>query len=127
MVVRSAANKASTLGQVIEQVSVEIASDKSRLAFLKKFAREEKPPPTTTGEAAGQSQPPSQRFEAAALARAEAALASHIGAVARILVKRAASKARDEADLYRLLAEEIEDRDARLAFIRKTRSVSGKL
>ena len=125
MVLRSAANKASTLGQVIEQVAAEISSDRSRLQFLKKFAGQEKSSPTAVDAATGNSQPPSQRFDAATLARAEAALASHIGAVARVLVKRAAAKARDESELYRLLAEEIEDRAARLAFIRKTRSVSG--
>jgi len=44
--------------------------------------------------------------------------------VARVVVKRTAMKARDEAELYLLLAEEIEDKDDRKAFIRQTASIS---
>jgi serine/threonine-protein kinase len=54
------------------------------------------------------------------LERAERRLAQHIGAVARVVVKRAAMKAKDEAELYRLLSDEIEDKDDRKAFIRQT-------
>jgi serine/threonine-protein kinase len=60
------------------------------------------------------------------LAKAETALAQYIGAVARIVVKRAAAKARDSGELYLLIAEEIEDKNERKAFIRKAISASGK-
>ena len=60
------------------------------------------------------------------LERAERRLAEHIGAVARVVVKRAAVKARDERELYFLLADEIEDKDDRKAFIRKAVSMSHK-
>ena len=53
------------------------------------------------------------------LERAEHRLAEHIGAVARVVVKRAAMKARDEAELYLLLSEEIEDKNERKAFMRQ--------
>jgi serine/threonine-protein kinase len=66
------------------------------------------------------------RFPVEVLERAERRLAEHIGAVARVVVKRAAMKARDEAELYLLLADEIEDKNDRKAFIRKAVSVSGK-
>ena len=60
------------------------------------------------------------------LARAESALAQHIGAVAKVVVKRAAAKARDESELYLLIADEIKDRNERKSFVRKAISVSGK-
>ena len=60
------------------------------------------------------------------LERAEQRLAEHIGAVARVVVKRAAMKARDEAELYLLVADEIEDKDEKKAFTRKAVSIFRK-
>ena len=60
------------------------------------------------------------------LERAERRLAEHLGAVARVVVKRAAMKARDERELYLLLADEIEDKEEKKAFIRRAISTSGK-
>jgi serine/threonine protein kinase len=60
------------------------------------------------------------------LKRAEQRLAEYIGPVAGVVVKRAAVKARDEAELYLLLADEIEDKDEKKAFVRKAVSISGK-
>jgi len=40
-------------------------------------------------------------------------------AAGRVVVKRAALKARDVSELYLLIAEEIDDRDQRKAFVRK--------
>ena len=62
----------------------------------------------------------------AALAKAEAALALHVGAVAKALVRRFAPKARTEAELYLLLSDHIEDPAERKAFVRKALSVSGR-
>ena len=42
------------------------------------------------------------------------------------LVKRAAAKARDEAEHYLLIADEIKDPAERKAFVRKAVSVSGR-
>jgi hypothetical protein len=42
------------------------------------------------------------------------------------VVRRAAGKARDESELYLLLADQIEDKDERKAFVRKAMSASGK-
>ena len=73
--------------------------------------------------------PPSQSrpvFDAAALARAESELAQYIGAVARAVVRRAANKARNEHELFTLLAQEIDDPAGRKAFLRKAMSVSGR-
>jgi serine/threonine protein kinase len=61
-----------------------------------------------------------------ALERAAKRLAEYIGPVAQVVVKRAAAKARDEAELYLLLADEIEDKEEKKAFVRKAVSISGK-
>jgi serine/threonine protein kinase len=66
------------------------------------------------------------RLPADVLKRAEQRLAEYIGPVAGVVVKRAAAKARDEAELYLLLADEIEDKDEKKAFVRKAVSISGK-
>ncbi|MBL8382821.1 MAG: protein kinase [Burkholderiales bacterium] len=49
------------------------------------------------------------RFDPDLLARLETALADEMGAMARVVVRRAASRARDEAELFLLVADEIED------------------
>jgi hypothetical protein len=66
------------------------------------------------------------RLPAEVLKRAEQRLAQYIGPVAGVVVKRAATKARDEAELYLLLADEIEDKDEKKAFVRQAVSISGK-
>ncbi|HEY8252315.1 MAG TPA: serine/threonine-protein kinase [Burkholderiales bacterium] len=75
-----------------------------------------KPPKATT--------PP--RLPPDILLRAQQRLAEYIGPVATVVVKRAAAKARDEAELYLLLADEIEDKDEKKAFVRQAVSISGK-
>ncbi len=60
------------------------------------------------------------------LAEAERALSKYIGQVAKIVVKRAAAKARDTREFYLLIADEIEDPVERKGFIRKALSLSGK-
>jgi serine/threonine-protein kinase len=66
------------------------------------------------------------RFDPATLAKAETELAKYIGAVARVVVRRAAAKARDESELYLLLADQIEDKEQKKLFVRKAMSVSGR-
>ena len=66
------------------------------------------------------------RFGPDVLKQAEAALAQHIGGIAKIVVKRAAQKARDERELYLLLGDEIEDKEERKAFVRKVLSPPAK-
>ena len=67
-----------------------------------------------------------QRFNAETLRRAEVALAQYIGAVAKVVVKHAAQKARDENELYLLLGDEIADKAERKSFVRKGISIAGK-
>jgi hypothetical protein len=47
--------------------------------------------------------------------------------VAQVVVKRAALKARDESELYLMVADEIEDPAEKKAFIRRAISVSSKV
>jgi serine/threonine protein kinase len=127
VVIRAAAKKTYTVAGLADLVSADITDDKARAAFIKKFSGDKSRP---TGDPAlgTQSTPPSapSNIDAQTLAKAEAALAKYIGAVAKIVVKRAAAKARDAGELYLLIAEEIEDRDERKAFVRKAISASGK-
>ena len=109
-------------------------SEKERAAFVKANLPQDKSTPAsspvrpTTQPASAPTQPTSvtSRFDPAILAKAEQELARYIGAVARVVVRRAAAKAKDEAELYLLLADEIEDKDQKKTFIRKAMSVSGR-
>jgi serine/threonine protein kinase len=133
MVVKSAARKSPTLSKLVETVAGEIGDEKTRAAFIKTHAPQEKSTPTGNPVRPADShslptQPTSatQRFQPAVLAKAESELAKYIGAVARVIVRRAAAKAQDEAELYLLLADGIEDKDEKRAFMRKAMSVSGR-
>jgi eukaryotic-like serine/threonine-protein kinase len=125
VVVRNAAKSAASLTALVEAVSGEIANEAERSAFLRKFAS----PDTSSKTNSSASRQPSevsisQKFGADVLQKAEATLAQYIGAIARVVVRRAAAKARDEAELYLLIADEIKDPGERKAFIRKAVSIS---
>ena len=131
VVVRNAAKKIAVQADLVKSLAAEISDPAARATFEKRLQEVSRP----------SSQPASQpaatmtnvatalavsRFPAEVLERAEKRLAEYIGAIARVVVKRAAMKARDEAELYLLLADEIENKDEKKAFIRKAVSVSGK-
>jgi hypothetical protein len=131
VVVRKAEKKAATQAELIALLAAEISDPAARIKFEKRFSEASRPvsqPVSQPGSSL--SNPPTalaaSRFPLPVLERAERRLAEHIGAVARVVVKRAAMKAKDEAELYLLLADEIEDKDDKKAFIRKAVSVSGK-
>ena len=111
--VHDAANTAGTVAELVRKLAWEIP-DAAKAAFLKKFSdvswvrSQPASAPAAVGVAA--------EFSAEILAEAEHRLAQHLGPVARVVVKRAAVNARDEAELYLLLAAEIEDADDRKAF-----------
>jgi serine/threonine-protein kinase len=130
-VVKAAARKTTALRQLVEKVAAEIADEKARAAFVKAHLPEEKSAPTGAPVVSSRSPPAHPdsmplRFDPATLAKAETELAKYIGAVARVVVRRAAAKARDEAELYLLLADQIEDKEQKKAFVRKAMSVSGR-
>ncbi|OGA24896.1 MAG: hypothetical protein A3I02_12840 [Betaproteobacteria bacterium RIFCSPLOWO2_02_FULL_67_26] len=127
VVVRNAAKKALSISALAEAVAGEIPDEKARAAFIRKFVTGEtssKPVGDPTRRAPDLTV--SQKFTADTLQKAEVALAQYIGAIAKVVVKRSAARARDEAELYLLIADEIKDPAERKAFIRKAVSVSGK-
>jgi serine/threonine protein kinase len=128
VVVRNAARKASTEAELVTLVAQEIPEPSANAAFEKKFSGISRPatqPPMSTFTNPPTSQA-AKRIPLDALARAEKHLAEYMGAVARVVVKRAAMKARDERELYLLLADEIDDKEDRKAFIRQAVSMSHK-
>jgi serine/threonine protein kinase len=133
VVVRNAAKKCASQPELVAQLAGEIGDAAARATFEKKFSDISRPAsqPVSGKPSATQLSNPAtalaaSRFPVEVLERAEQRLAQYIGAVARVVVKRAAMKARDEAELYLLVADEIEDKDEKKAFIRKAISVAGK-
>jgi serine/threonine protein kinase len=126
--VKSQLRKGASLSQVVDKLSAEIADPRLRAAFVQKFgaprsaAELSRPAPSSPAVSAGAAS--QLRFSAAQLEKAEADLAQHLGAVACVVVKRAAAKARDLPELYLLLADEIEDAQEKKRFIRKAISVA---
>ena len=130
-VVRNAAKKAATQEQLVQMLAADISASIPRAAFQRQFSEISRPvskPPAPA--ASGPAVPPTalaaSRFPQEVLDRATARLAEYIGALSRVVVKRAAIKARDEAELYLLIADEIEDPARKKAFIRRAISASGK-
>jgi serine/threonine protein kinase len=131
VLVRNAARKAATFIELCNVVAQEIEDDKTRAGFLKKCVDAERTsppltqppsqPPTQTQAPTATAQPQSvsSKFTPDMLKRAETELARHIGAIAGVVVKRAAAKARDESELYLLISDEIQDPTEKKAFVRK--------
>ena len=119
--VHDAANTAGTVAELVRLLAWEIP-DAAKAAFLKKFSegswvRSQPASGPGGGPATGRV---AAQFSLAILAKAEQRLAQYLGPVARVVVKRAAAKARDEAELYLLLAGEIENAAERKAFSGKS-------
>ena len=125
--VKSQLRKGASLSQIVDKVSPEIPDLKMRAVFVHKFTVQkgvEPSRPVAAPRAPSAAAPSEPRFSAAQLEKAERDLAQHLGAIARVVVKRAAAKARDLPELYLLLADEIEDPHEKKRFIRKAISVS---
>ncbi len=82
--------------------------------------------PDGQAESSPQGSAGPQKFSAETLRKAEAELAQYIGPMAKVIVKRAAAKARFETELYMLIAEEIKDPAERRIFVRKATSLSDR-
>jgi len=125
--VKSQLRKGASLSQIVDKLSPEIPDLKMRAVFVHKFTVQKGVAPSrplAAPRAPSAAAPPEPRFSAAQLEKAEGDLAQHLGAIARVVVKRAAAKARDLPELYLLLADEIEDPHEKKRFIRKAISVS---
>ena len=59
--------------------------------------------------------------------RAEVELARHISAIAGVVIRKAAAKARDDAELYLLIADEIHDPGEKKTFVREAVTTSRRL
>ena len=137
VIVKNAAKKVATVPALAHLLAPEISDIKARAAFVRKFSNDNSMPPSQPGQGARMASASAlasekssasalQRFDAETLRRAEAALAQYIGAVAKVVVKHAAQKARDENELYLLLGDEIADKAERKSFVRKGISIPGK-
>ncbi len=128
VVVKEAAKRTATVDMLCQSVAKEIVDEKERAAFIRKFAMSDKSGPPTRSVPAGEIREPTstRKFTDETLRQAETSLAQYIGAIAKLVVKRAAAQARDEAELYLLIADEIKDAGERKAFIRKAISASRK-
>jgi serine/threonine protein kinase len=136
VIVKHAAKKVATVPALAHLLAPEISDIKARAAFVRKFSSDNSMPPSQPGQGARTS--PStlasekssasalQRFNAETLRRAEVELARYIGAVAKVVVKHAAQKARDENELYLLLGDEIADKAERKSFVRGGISIPGR-
>lgn len=127
-ILKNAVKKSRSVTMLVATIAEEIADEKERTAFIKKFGHDEDSKPlglqqSTISQPITAGPISQSHFEPKVLERAEKQLAQHIGAIAKVVVKRAATKTLDENTLFMLLAEEIEDKDARKLFIRKSISV----
>ena len=120
-VVRNAAKRAQDPSHLVELLSADITHQGMRLSFERRFAEHSRPVSQRQPDSAPQPSTSKvmTRFSAEALDRAEERLAPFLGPLARVVVKRAALKARDESELYLLLADEIENPNDRKAFVRR--------
>ena len=125
-VVQSAAREPTAVPQLVDKVATEIADAKARAAFVKQFAADRTRPATIStppAPAASGGQPAARPgMDPAVLAQAEAELANHVGALARFVVRNAAAKARNEQELYSLLANEIDDPAEKQSFLKRLAS-----
>ena len=130
MLVRKAAKNNTTIEAVIAAVTSEIDDEDERAAFTQRM-KENTQAPSPLSSRGDRTEIATQlaaaRFDIGILDRAEKRLAQHIGAIARVIVKKAAMKARDEGELYLIIADEIEDQSDRKAFIKKAISASRKV
>ncbi len=125
VMVRNAARKAASPAELVQLLAADITHDDLRMKFERRFAESSRPVSTPVSKP--QPKSAENRFPAEVLERAERRLSQHLGPVARVVVKRAAMKARDESELYLLLADEIESPADKKAFVRRAISSSGKV
>jgi serine/threonine protein kinase len=129
VMVRQAAQKAPDSAGLVQMLAADITHHGLRLKFERRFSELSRPvsrPEPTSAPVSAPPQPVSgARFSAKTLAEAEAGLSQYLGPMAKMVVRLAAAKARDESELYLLVADEIENPAEKKAFIR--RAISSKV
>jgi serine/threonine-protein kinase len=136
--VKKAAGAATTAGQLCEAIAAFIPSEPERKAFLAACAGElaatGMPPATDAASAGATAVTPAPgtgkvaragavTWDPVVLDRVRHALAEHIGPLARLMVQRAASTARDANELCEALARAVPAEEDRTSFLRKARRV----
>jgi serine/threonine-protein kinase len=129
VLIKQAQERSKNAGEFFEHLAAHIEDEGERKAFLDKLATlrraEATAPPAPAPGAAATKGAASQAGAQAArvaltpevLATAEKRLANHVGPLARVLIKDAAGKSGNLAELYAQLAEHIDDEAERKAFL----------
>jgi serine/threonine-protein kinase len=131
VLVRRRAKTSETVEGLRAALAEQIDDEPSRHRFMDRTEAliERKPPSASEGTilaadiAASLSNKASgtkPRFDEAFLAAVETELALHLGPLARVLIRKYAATARDRAELFLLLSDNIADPGQRRAFIRKS-------
>ncbi len=121
-VMRSTASHVHSVDEFFDALSDKISDAHDREAFKARLARIGHQDGSHGVELrtvpGARSQPKTQfAFDAATLARAEKQLAQHVGPLAKVLIKRAASDSGNVAELHRKLAELIDSEPQRRQFL----------
>jgi serine/threonine-protein kinase len=109
--------RAGTPADLCHKLATYISSGKDREAFLAASHAELNAPPSEGGTPAPR-RATGVAWDPSLLERARRDLAVHVGSLARFLVQRACSRARDPDELYELLALEIPSEADRAIFRR---------
>ena len=131
VLVRRHAKTNETVEGLRAALADEIDDETARLLFMERTDAliERKPPSAAEGtilatrvapnssNSAGSGKP---RFDDAFLAAVETELSLHLGPLARVLIRKYSGTARDRAELFLLLSDNIADPSQRRAFIRKS-------
>ncbi|MGH7153848.1 MAG: serine/threonine-protein kinase [Acetobacteraceae bacterium] len=113
--VRGAARHALSPEELVAEVARNIERPEERERFRRHALSGELTRPGTGRHTVGRP----MVFAPPVLERAQRELTRHVGPIARVLVKRAAERARSEAELWELLAGHIEQPAERDAFLRR--------
>jgi serine/threonine protein kinase len=123
ILVRRAARQHPSLDAMRNALALEIDSERSQRLFLDRTesllrkAETAQPPASPPPSVPA---PPVAAFGPDFLRAVECELARHLGPLAGLLVRKSAAKARDRAELFLLLSDNIADPAQRRAFIRKS-------
>ena len=121
--------EAQSVGQFFRTLAEQIPDSDEQKAFLKKMdmvkanlaGAPAAPAPGAAVEATAITPPPAAQTQTAftpeVLAIAEKRLASYVGPLARVFIKQAASQSGNIKELYRQLADHIDEEDERRAFL----------
>jgi serine/threonine-protein kinase len=112
VMVRRAGRRTLDIDELYAMMSQELDSEDQRKAFMATRGALSGAPPGSAAAAAPRTGPTAETaLTAARVAAAEIRLATYIGPIAKILVKKAAAKATSSERFYLLLAENLSDSD----------------